>query len=267
MRIAKRFKRARLNGLRTLVFAVLTTAVAVAARHAPVTSIPVGRLDQMIYDSLYQLHPARDMTGSDVVLVAVDQAALDAIDWDLHEGWPWPRLYWGLATKLLGQAGARAVAFDLLVTGSSIRRDADDDMFAMAVDDAAMPVFFATKIGPGGEPDAFAPPATKPVFGATNVADDKVVRIYQPQINDVPRLVARAARAFDAKASFPDAPFYLHYYGPHQTPDGKTTFCYVSAGLLVGAGAKRLSMKQVGLSPDTIPGQDRVDRRRHRRDL
>jgi adenylate cyclase len=255
MPIAKRFKRARLNGLAILAFAALATAVAVAARHAPVTAIAAGRLDQVIYDSLYQLRPPQDMTGSEVVLVAVDQAALDAVDKDLHEGWPWPRLYWGLATKLLGQARARAVAFDLLFTGSSIRRGADDDMFAMAVDDAAMPVFFATKIGANGKPDAFAPPVNRPVFGATNVADDKVVRIYQPQINGVPSLAARAARAFDAKAAIPGTPFYLHYYGPHQTADGKTTFRYVSAGLLVGAGAKRLSLKQVGLSPDIFRGK------------
>jgi CHASE2 domain-containing sensor protein len=92
MRIAKRFKRARLNGLAILAFAVLATAAAVVARHAPVTSILVGRLDQVIYDSLYQLRPPQDMTGSEVVLVAVDQPALDAVDKDLHEGWPWPLL-------------------------------------------------------------------------------------------------------------------------------------------------------------------------------
>ena len=42
MPIAKRFKRARLNGLAILAFAALATAVAVAARYAPVTSIAAG---------------------------------------------------------------------------------------------------------------------------------------------------------------------------------------------------------------------------------
>ena len=245
MRFSKRLNARRdgQNWLAIVVFAVLATAAAVLL-------FPLSLLDQVIYDSLYQLRNSEDMTDSEIVLVAVDQAALDAVDQDLGEGWPWPRLYWGLATQLLDQAGARAVGFDLLFTGSSIRRGSDDDLFAFAVDDASLPVFFASKIAEDGTPDRFAPPVTDPVFGAANVTDDRVVRTYEPEISGVPSLATRMARAFDSEAAIPEDSFYLHYYGPYQSQEGGTTFRYVSAGRLVAAGAGRLSLEQVGLSAD-----------------
>src|SRR5437870_3502302 len=74
----------------------------------------VRTLDFVFYDSLYRLRPTRDMRDGPLVIVAVDDASLEAIKRSQKVGWPWPRRNWGQIVSYLQSAGAKAVVFDLI---------------------------------------------------------------------------------------------------------------------------------------------------------
>src|SRR5260370_9272254 len=77
--------------------AAAVTAFVLLWRAIPGASIPIHRLDFTLYDSLYQFRPIESQLDREVVIVAVDQLALDRIDSapEYQRGWPWPRKYWG----------------------------------------------------------------------------------------------------------------------------------------------------------------------------
>lgn len=231
--------------------AVFASAIALAARYAPYTSIPLSKVDDLLYDSLYRLRPTEDRSGGPVVIVAVDDKSLR----ELREngigktsyGWPWPRFFWGYVTQYLDRCGAHAVAFDVLFSEPSVfnQSDADDRKLAKMVDACRAPVIFGALIGVDGKPVGFAPPVKRPVFGAVNVGDDVMFRRYPPLVNGVPSLAARAVAAAGGNPS--TKPFLLHYYGPHQKADGKRTFRYVAASHVLHAS---VGQNNTGVSPD-----------------
>ncbi|MBA5865482.1 MAG: CHASE2 domain-containing protein [Nitrospira sp. CR1.3] len=63
--------------------------------------------------------------GKDIVLVAVDEASLEA-----YGSWPWPRDRHGYVVHYLKQAGARAVVFDILFLEPDIGAEEFDEAFA-----------------------------------------------------------------------------------------------------------------------------------------
>ena len=234
-----------------IAIAAFASVLALGARHAPYASIPLAKLDDLLYDSLYRLRPTEDRTGGPVVIVAVDDKSLK----ELREngvgktsyGWPWPRQFWGYMTQYFGKCGAKAVAFDMLFSEPSVfnRSDADDAKLAKLVDASNTPVVFGALIGVDGKPTGFAVPVKHPVFGAVNVGDDVMFRRYQPVVNGVPSLAARVVALVGGTPS--TEPFLLHYYGPHQTRDGKRTFHYVSAANVLAAS---VGQKSTGVTPD-----------------
>src|SRR5687767_15913752 len=62
------------------VVALLVTGLAVAARYVPGLSTAVRMADNVFYDTMYRLRPVTDRTNGPVVIVAVDQKSLDAMD-------------------------------------------------------------------------------------------------------------------------------------------------------------------------------------------
>src|SRR5437773_12438884 len=60
-------------------------------------------------DHRYQLYADPARAGKDLVLVAVDEASLEA-----YGRWPWPRDRHGYAVQVLKDAGSRAIIFDIL---------------------------------------------------------------------------------------------------------------------------------------------------------
>jgi adenylate cyclase len=232
------------------VLALISCAIAIGARYLPGISVPMGKVDDLLYDSLYRLRPVHDQTGGPVVIVAVDDKSLYELS---HQGlakkeysWPWPRSFWGYIISYLGKCGAKAVAIDMVFTEPSEYNDesGDDAVFAGSVDKSKIPVVLGTVIPKSGHPESFAPPVKRPIFGAVNVGDDVVFRLYQPLVNGVPSLAARAVET--AGGSPFREPFLLHYYGPHQTRDGKRTFRYLSASHVLAAS---IGQKNTGIDP------------------
>ena len=255
-----------------VVIAGALAGLALLARHAGPLRAATDPLENVAYDWLYRARTPRDMTGGDVVIVAVDDNALkDADEKELFGdrfGWPWPRETWSALIPYLQRHGARAVVFDLLFEQTSVynRVQPDDKSLAEAARAAKVPVIFASVVSPEGRPGPFAPAAAParftPVFGASNYGGGAVVREYDPVIHGKPSLALRAASAAGDDLSTPSAgPFRLHYYGPSRLPGGRYTFPYLSAGRVVAsaldsattAGRPRKTRRR----PRAIPGEDR----------
>ncbi len=87
---------------------------------------------------------------SEIVLVLLDQ---NSLDWAARENgltWPWPREIYGAVVDFCRQAGARALAFDVLYTEASSYGVGDDDLFGAAVEafgKVALPVFLGAATG------------------------------------------------------------------------------------------------------------------------
>ena len=75
----------------------------------------------------HRLHRYADSTkaGNDIVLVAVDEASLEA-----YGRWPWPRDRHGYVVHYLKQAGAKAVVFDILFLEPDSAAKEFDEVFA-----------------------------------------------------------------------------------------------------------------------------------------
>ncbi len=229
--------------LASLAIALAAAALAFAAGTIPPLAGSLRTIDTALYDAFYKHRTPEDRTNGNVVIITVDQLSIDAMAAeDNRYRWPWPREYWGAVLAYLEKCGAKVVVFDLLFEEPSgyQRESGDDDIFAAALDRATIPVIHG-KIALRGDTSArFAPPVKRPPqFGAVNVIEGAVIRSYAPFVNDVPSLaaasVAAAGQSFDQQHS---TPFLLHYYGPHKTADGRTTFRSVPA-ISVIADAQR----------------------------
>jgi adenylate cyclase len=128
--------------------------------------------------------------------------------------------------------------FDVVFSEKSVHADEfdDDTNFGKLVNDAKVPVVFASMVGPDGAPGRFAPKVEKPMFGAINITSGDVFRSYPPLVNGRPSLAQQALiAAGQLPADAVTTPFLLHYYGPHKTDDGRYTFRYVSAAAAIAA--------------------------------
>ena len=232
------------------VVALLVTCLAVAARYVPGFSIAMRMADNVFYDTMYRLRPVTDRTNGPVVIVAVDQRSLDAMDKAYGKGWPWPRETWAMLVSYFEQCGAKAVVFDILFNETSVY--GDDEVFGEAVNAAKVPVVFAAIVGTDGSPGRFAPTVKAPVFGAANIGSDVTFRTYEPVVSGVPSLAVQAIKAAGhAPAGDVSEPFLLHYYGPHQ--QGKQyTFRYISAAKPFAAALGGEDAAKVALDPATF---------------
>ncbi len=200
-----------------------------------------------------------DQTNWPVVIVAVDDRSLDAMEKGKGFGWPWPRQFFGVIAQYLESCGAKAVAFDIVFEQKSVyqKSDGDDDNFADAMNGVGIPVVFGSLVKGDGNWDHFAPPVTRPSFGAVNVGNDVIYRKYDPQVYGKPSLAAQVVKASGTEAKLPaDQPFLLHYFGPYKTKDGKRTFQYISAGSVIGAAmGSAAEAKAAGITPEVFKGK------------
>jgi adenylate cyclase len=236
----------------------LAWLLALACGRAPLLSDVVEKGDNAFYDAFYRLRPVDSRLDGPVVIVAADDKSLAEVDQGMHFGWPWPREFWGHIAEYAQKSGAKAVALDLIFDQTSVYQNStgDDDTFATIVGGLKMPVVFGALVNKDGTWDHFAPAATRPTFGAVNVGNDVIYRKYDPQVYGKPSLAAATVSAAgDAPALPADHPFLLHYYGPHQTPDGKSTFRFVSASHVLATAMTPGSEKQTGISPDWFKGK------------
>jgi adenylate cyclase len=223
------------------------------------------RGNDLFYDTYYRSRPVTDMENAEVVLVVVDQLSLDEMDKRFKYGWPWPRKFWGMIVQYLDNAGAKTVAFDILFTETSAYEkiikeeegDGDDVLFAAGVNQAKSPVVFGSIVTADGNWGRFAPPVTRPTFGAVNVGNDKIYRRYQPQVFGKKSLAVQAVEASGGKPRLDvHNPFALHYYGPYTTKSGKKTFRYISAYKILAAAVEgEQAEKSLGISRDMFRGK------------
>ncbi len=232
--------------LAAATIASLAFLFALVLHRAPRVSIAIGRLDEVLYDSFYRLRKPVDRQAGPVVIVAVDDKSLRAIDQGYVNGnaygWPWPRDFWGEIVTYLNACGARAVAFDVLFSERTVySRDGDDDVFAEKIDAVKVPVVFATVVTEPQKPGPFVPPVRKPILSAANIdEDEEVIRIYNASVRGVDSIASSTVAAYTRQPFSPSSPqFRLHYYGPHQAKDGRRTFNYYSAANVIGAALKR----------------------------
>jgi adenylate cyclase len=205
------------------------------------------RVDDVIYDSLYRLRAPEDKSAGPVVIVAVDDASLEAVGKALHFGWPWPREFWGRIVQYLETCGARAVAIDLLFDEPSNYQSetGDDDAFAALMNEVNIPVVYAAY---RAQP-TIAPPIRDPALGYSDIPqDEEILRSYQLQAKSVPSLALRTARAVDPSIRGVGS-IRLHYYGPHRREDGKPTFRQISAANVLAAARGGEAAAKSGIDP------------------
>jgi adenylate cyclase len=185
--------------------------------------------DDLFYDIAYRTRAPEDRTHGDIVIIAADQASLDAIDKTYNYGWPWPRDVWGRLASYAANAGAKAIVFDLTYSETSVYEQYldDDTTFAAALDAIHQPLIMGAKVDRTGAFERFALPMKHPVFGAVNIGNDKIFRRYEPFVHDQPSLAAAVAQALHPGAPVGRRPFLLHFYGPTRRPDGGTTYPYL----------------------------------------
>ena len=148
---------------RKILSAVVVAAVAIAVlmglRYTPGVSIPLKKLDNVLYDSMYTLRSPQSRVDGDIVIVAVDDRSTKEMSDLMDYGWPWPRVYWGLIAQYVSHCGAKAVGIDLLFTEKSryVQEAPDDEDFAAQVAKSTAPVIYASVVR-DGKWGNFAPP-------------------------------------------------------------------------------------------------------------
>ncbi|MCC7349669.1 MAG: adenylate/guanylate cyclase domain-containing protein [Phycisphaerales bacterium] len=246
--------------LAAVVVAAVAIAILMALRFTPGVSVPLKKLDNVLYDSMYALRTPQSRLDGDIVIVAVDDRSTREMSDLMDYGWPWPRVYWGLIAQYVSHCGARAVGIDLLFTEKSryVQESPDDDDFAAQVAKSTSPVVYAAVVR-DGKWGNFAPPIPDPIFGAANASNDAVIRTYWPQVEGKSSFaVAVASAAKGHPVAQPAGPFLLHYYGPtrsEKTPKG--TFRYLSAVDVVGSAMRARKGKP---GPNDIPPETFKDK-------
>ena len=201
---------------------------------------------------LFIISAPEDRSQGDVVIVSVDETSMEKLG-ALGIEWPWTRDLWAATVRYMQACGAKVLAFDMVFK----ERRNFDDQFGDALDKAKIPVVMGTAAQPGGKPDKFAPKVKKPpLFGAVNILTDKVSRSYKAEVNGMPSFAVRVADAAGVpRRSWENAPFLMHFFGPYQRRDGRTTFRYIPAYAVCKAAMMPKSAADVGISPDMFRGK------------
>lgn len=223
-----------------LIIGTLSAIAALAVAYLPITGVAVDKINWSFYDALYHTRKAIPRDQSSVAMVLVDQKSLDSVAELSRQGWPWPRVTWAMIARHLERCGAKAVAFDILLTEISARGDEDDQQLADALDELKVPVLFA-KVSKD-KPIIIKP--QKPILtGWADVTDqsiDVVYREYFPRRHDEDSLALAAMKAAGWKSKIdPAQPFLLHYHGPRLFTKDQPTYPSVSAWAVISDAVKK----------------------------
>jgi adenylate cyclase len=102
-------------------------------------------------DLRFQWRGTIDRSGSDIVLIYVDEDSLEFFE-DSLGMWPWPREIWGHLLDYIGGGGARAVLFDLFFFEPDIENAASDRYLAEAMGRSGIDYHAFTLTDGGQEP-------------------------------------------------------------------------------------------------------------------
>jgi adenylate cyclase len=215
------------------VLAIVATGLALAAKHLPGSRETLAQFDDLCYDAFYRQRPIEDRTNGPIVMVVVDDRTLaDLTKANLY--WPYPRDIWADLIQYLDDCGAKGIGFDILFSEPSAYgkyNAGDDESLASAVNMSRAPVAMAMQATPDGKPGPFALKIKKNKLhlAAVNLTTDKTLRTYSPTIYSQPSL----ATSLTQLSGGPQRPwasdtFRLHFYGPHESADGRRTYRYLS---------------------------------------
>lgn len=87
----------------------------------------ITRTNRILHDALLRLQP-RDVSASDVVVVAIDDKSVAALG-----RWPWPRQWHARLIDQLGASGAAAIGLDVLLLEPDDRDPSQDATLARAI--------------------------------------------------------------------------------------------------------------------------------------
>ena len=95
-------------------------------------------MDYAIGDDATRRFTHAGLADEQVVILAIDDAAIRNFSKIYNVNWPWPREFYGLVTNYLQRAGAKSVIFDMLFTEKEVDRmdvsaDASERAFADAI--------------------------------------------------------------------------------------------------------------------------------------
>ena len=149
-------------------------------------------LELLTLDIRFNLFPDTAAVSEDLIIIAVDQASLESMDW---LGWPWPRQIWSDLTGYLFASGAEVVYFDITFPTSSTFSASEDSVFG-AVASTGKSVFITSLGREDGQPipdnailDIQLPETSYPY------------RFASPPVHDI----ARGATLLAAPYATPDA--------------------------------------------------------------
>jgi len=254
---------------------IVAWLLAIATQRWNLTSSAMSHGDDFFYDTYYRLRPIQSQADGDVVIVAVDQQSLDQVKKAQKRGWPWPREFWGYIANCISDAGAKAIAFDILFDQISVYQNetGDDDQFAGLISELKSPIVLGSEVSREGNWGACSPLESKawkeylqsaqskarplPSLGAVNLGSAKIYYRYVPEWRGRASLaVATIKAAGEEPRLSTDSPFLLHYYGPHADASGKQTFRYVPAHKVLAAklGGPEVA-KQIGITPELFRGK------------
>src|ERR1700748_3286888 len=91
------------------VVAILGVLAGLVIRHTASIDANPRSIDWTAYDKLFRMRPAEDRTNGPIVLIAIDDYSLNAMQNNLHYAWPWPREAYAKLIDAANEAGAREV--------------------------------------------------------------------------------------------------------------------------------------------------------------
>jgi len=233
-----------------VAIAALASLIALMASRAPGSRDAVTAIDNSFYDAAFKLRPMERLADSPVVVLEIDQASLDLVDQHSDRTWPWPRGLYGMAASKLEKLGAKAIVLDMLMSEKSAYGSDDDARLAELIDGLRIPLVMGVR----GLNVGFIAPVTKPIpLGDTAIHTERTYRQYRPTTERGDSLALAGIKAAGyASRIANDAPFRLHYYGPHRDADGRAPFPAHAIGNLI-------VQVIVEHGDDTVPPEDQFD--------
>jgi adenylate cyclase len=195
-----------------------------------------------------------------ICLVLIDQSSLDWANKQFSVPWKWPRQFYVPVLQYLKQAGAKAVAFDMLFTESSDAADPTDDaQFSSAISNGS-PFVVALSLsesqGLTTNWPAYLPPAPalRMIDGAGDLSDDR-------RIQELPRCsppiaeIATPAAAVGNVFAMPDSDGIYRRVAPLVSFDGKPVLSLGVSLYLAGAPRSEIALSSRALQVNgaTIP--------------
>lgn len=213
------------------MIATVSILVAWGVGQFPWTRPWVRLIDGAFYDAAYRLRSAEKVTDSPVVVLEIDDQALREVADATTFSWPWPRGYYGLATRKLEEKGARVVVLDLILSERSREGEEDDEAMAEFLNGLKQTRFVGAVSGTG----RFVPPVTRPIeLGDVQVDPTGTYRDYALTTPRGPSLALAAVNQFGGSMQGDvHNPLWLRYYGPHRDVSGQAPFPVYSIGPLI----------------------------------